>query len=679
MFNSSAQNQKTWQWAKQLGGPTWNVCSGVAITSKNDLYVSGSFSTYLISGNKKVLSHGGSDIFLARFDTKGKLCDLWSYGGKGFDQAGCIASGANNAIILGGSIGDSATFGKQKAAGAGTRLFVSSTDSKGYVSWVSTLGTEGNASLFLITTGADGTIYAAGIFSGSLSYNGKKVTSLGLKDIFVLRLTSSGVIEQLISFGSNDEDNVGSLSVNQKGDLTLAGSFTKSLAIGKISINACKGKANLFVAKFNKTLEPKWAKVLCAEDYGIVSSLRNDELNNLYVAGNFNMKLSLPDTSFISRGFTDAFVVKYDTAGSRIWGKQIGSAYYDYITGLTPDHAGGIITTGSIGDTTQIDSVHITLPARGDAAFVAQLSSDGKALWGDIISGTGRNFSTGSVLDKNGNLYLCGSFKQSFKRNGEEMKSQGDQDVFLARYYNCPEIKMDFIGDPVICPRTNTRLSIRNNYKTIIWNDTLKNTTYLEAKAPGLYHVSIVDKKGCRYTDTIQVTLAPRPFFTLGKDTTVSVVDSVILKAPSIYREYLWMNGTNAPSYLATATDFKPCTQSYWITFTDQLNCHWYDTIAIRFVEVPDLSDFMHVKLTSYPNPVTDNLTWKLTTDKTCRLTIEVADNYGHLVYTENIDYYSEGMERQIPMSKLPAGTYMVRIKNSSTSKVYDSSAIIKR
>jgi hypothetical protein len=240
-------------------------------------------------------------------------------------------------------------------------------------------------------------------------------------------------------------------------------------------------------------------------------------------------------------------------------------------------------------------------------------------------------------------------------------------------------MKLEFIGGPVFCPGTYTELSVKNNYKAIAWNDTSKDVPYLVVKKPGKYWATIVNKKGCRYTDTLQVALDPRPSFTLGRDTTILVVDTVVLKAPETCREYRWMDWSTAPAYIARAIDFKPSTQSYWVNFTDLKGCTWADTIAICYVDVPDLSDYMHVKLTTYPNPVSDNLTWKLETDKTCRLTIDVADSYGHLVYTEKVGYYAKGMEKQISMSQLPVGAYLVRVKNSTTGKVYGSSTIIKQ
>jgi hypothetical protein len=201
-----AQAQKPWQWVKQLGGPSWDIAGGVAIDSKNNLYVAGTFSQTLHADSKKVISAGGSDLFLARFDTKGNISNLWGFGGKGQDEAVCIAITPNNNVIMGGTLTDNATFGKLKSTGAGPQLFLTAIDSKGNALWITSMSHQGSASLYLLDADSMGNIYAAGSFSGTLACGDKKVVSRGKSDIFLLSLNSSGILNRLISFGSEEDE-----------------------------------------------------------------------------------------------------------------------------------------------------------------------------------------------------------------------------------------------------------------------------------------------------------------------------------------------------------------------------------------------------------------------------------------------------------------------------------------
>jgi hypothetical protein len=419
--------------------------------------------------------------------------------------------------------------------------------------------------------------------------------------------------------------------------------------------------------------------VFGAEDYGQVSAIRNDRSNSLYIAGNFNMGLSLSDTTFKSNGFTDVFIAKYAADGTRLWGRSFGSGYYDYINRVNIDNLDGIIVTGSIGDLVQLDSIWIRPTVKGDAAFIAQFNNLGTPVWGDCIKGTGRNFSNGAVLDQDGNLYLCGSFQNTFKRDEDEIQSFGDQDIFLAKYYNCPQQKLDFRGSLILCPGSTTELGVKNAYKTIVWNDTLWGNTWFEVNKPGKNRVAIITKKGCRYTDSVEVVLAPHVPFSLGNDTAIAASDSLILKAPYHYKDYRWFDRSTDPTFIAKSKDAKPGTGQYWIEVTDSLDCAWRDTIAVTFLPVLELSYLQRLRLVTYPNPLLSDLNWYLETDKACRLAIDITDNYGHTLYNEQVASYSPGQVKHISMTHIPAGAYVVRIKNTSTGKVYVTSPIIKQ
>ena len=238
---------------------------------------------------------------------------------------------------------------------------------------------------------------------------------------------------------------------------------------------------------------------------------------------------------------------------------------------------------------------------------------------------------------------------------------------------------MDFKGSLTLCPGAITELSVKNQYKSIVWNDTLRNNTWLQVNKPGKNKATIITKNGCRYTDSVEVALAPHINFSLGNDTAIAASDSLILKAPRNYKDYRWFDQSEGPTCIAAAKDAKPGTENYWIAVTDSLGCIWHDTIAIMFIPVSDLSDLQHLKLVTYPNPLLDNLNWYLETDKICRLTIEVTDNYGHALYNEAVSSYSSGQVKHISMDKMPSGAYLVRIKNTSSGKVYATATVIKK
>ncbi|MBN2610112.1 MAG: hypothetical protein JXB00_01005, partial [Bacteroidales bacterium] len=74
--NLQAQTQKTWEWVRQMGGHSRSIATGVGCDSKNNLSVVGTFRDTLYGNAEKVISSGNQDIFIARYDEKGKIKDL---------------------------------------------------------------------------------------------------------------------------------------------------------------------------------------------------------------------------------------------------------------------------------------------------------------------------------------------------------------------------------------------------------------------------------------------------------------------------------------------------------------------------------------------------------------------------------------------------------------------------
>jgi hypothetical protein len=78
-------------------------------------------------------------------------------------------------------------------------------------------------------------------------------------------------------------------------------------------------------------------------------------------------------------------------------------------------------------------------------------------------------------------------------------------------------------------------------------------------KTPGIYKIRATKPFPCaNIVDSIMVTVAPGLInFTLGKDTTLCAVDSLILKPRGVYSQYLWQNGSLADSFLVkTSSDY---------------------------------------------------------------------------------------------------------------------------
>lgn len=680
-FTVNAQDQKSWQWAKQIGSNSWDISAGIACDSKNNIYVAGSYFDTLNCDTKKVESAGSQDLFVAMFNAEGQLQEINTAGGSGSDIATCLNVTSDDNLVIGGILSDSAMFGKIKVTGNGRRLFITELDKKGMFIWVTTFAATGDTYLSVIGTDNQGNIYVSGTFSGSLEVENQKVTSKGKKDVFLARLSKSGTVEKLFSFGSEEDDSPSSLSVDTLGNIVIAGVFGKNIYTEKLKLAKGPGgtKTNVFIAMFDRDFNARWANVLPCDDYAQVASLSHDNVGNFYAAGSFSSRLQIEDTILVSKGYTDAFLFKYESDGRLEWARGFGSWYYDYANCVNIDNFGNPIITGSIGDTLVVDSLLIEPISKDNSALMIQFSPKGDASWADCISGSGRNFSSGTVLDTEGNAYFTGSFRDKFEKGGVSLTSFGDQDIFLAKYYNCLLQKAQIFGETSFCLGSSTELSVKRGFSNIIWNDTIIGQRSMLVNKPGLYWVSMLDRKGCKLTDTVTVEQNSLPLFSLGKDTTIQVSDSLMLHAPDKYPLYFWNDYSTGPEYLAKPIEGKPGTVEYWLTVEDSLSCNYTDTISITFLKDYDWVNLAKIQIITYPNPAADNVYWYLKTNETYQLVAELTDRNGRVLYHQFFKQYFPNEVKEINLGRMPSGIYNLRISNSSSGMNYKTVQIIKK
>lgn len=675
-----SQTQRPWQWVKQLGGEGLDVVSGIVRDSKNNIYITGGYFHSLQTSGSKINSYGNQDIFLAKFDEHGNMKNLWGGGSASADYASCIAVSKTDQVILGGSFTDSISLGKLKETAPGKCSFLTSITPKGQFLWLKKMLSEGSASITTLATDSQGNIYALGSFTGKLTIDGFKVASAGKSDIFIAKLTAEGNVVKMISMGGEDDDFPNALAVNDSAGIICTGGTGKTFQLAGFSFtgNPANPRANAFMIGFDSQLSPKWSKEFLGEDYCVLSSLAFDSQNNFYASGSYNFKVKTIDTSFVSKGYSDALLLKYSSQGKLLWGRSIGSWYYDYANRVVVDKLDGAIVTGTLGDTLQIDSISVSPKSPENSALVLQFSPGGKVVWGDCVSGNGRNLGSGATLDTKGNLYLAGTFRNTFMKEDEEMKSKGGQDVFLAKYFNCLSNQGEISGDTIICPGMETFLSVKAGFNNILWNDSLIDSNEIRITRPGKYWAQMTDKRGCVLSDTVTVAFSAIPGFSLGNDTSLLASDSLLLEAPASYSNYLWIDGSTRSYFLAKAPEKTPGNYIVALQANDAQGCLHADTVAVKF-----LTDYQwlttNVSITSWPNPATDQFNWKLNTEKPCKLIAELIDEHGKVIYQDLIENYSPGEIHTIDIQNIAMGPYYLRIKGGKDHTVRASLRIIKR
>lgn len=154
-------------------------------------------------------------------------------------------------------------------------------------------------------------------------------------------------------------------------------------------------------------------------DFG--TYLAMDSAGNIYMAGNTEGNLD----GQINSGEQDAFLMKFDSYGNKLWTKLYGTEKIDSGNYIKIDSSGNIYLTGYTAGTFN-DNI-----SKGSYdAFLMKLDKDGEVLWVKQIGTSGADTSGSIVFDNDGNIYISGYVDGST----EGTIDLGTPDAFIAKF-----------------------------------------------------------------------------------------------------------------------------------------------------------------------------------------------------------------------------------------------------
>ncbi|MGH9043113.1 MAG: SBBP repeat-containing protein [Acidimicrobiia bacterium] len=164
-----------------------------------------------------------------------------------------------------------------------------------------------------------------------------------------------------------------------------------------------------------------WTRQFGTTNVDEAVAVTTDHSGNHYVAG--WTQGVLPDQT--SAGSLDAFVRKYDAAGTEMWTRQFGSSDRDYLRGVVTDAAGNIYLAGETEG---------TLPGQASAggrdAFLRKYDGQGTEVWTRQFGGGGGDGGAGVALDPAENIYIVGTTRGTMPGQ----TTGGDYDAFIRKY-----------------------------------------------------------------------------------------------------------------------------------------------------------------------------------------------------------------------------------------------------
>ncbi len=307
-------------------------------------------------------SFGAQDVVIARYAFDGSLDWVFSFGGSGADVPTAIAATPDGgAVVVGYGSGGGLCAGTVATSLGARDVLVLKLSDTGECQWARLLGGPENDEARGVAVSPDGSINVVGFFSGVADFDGpgsSALQSFGQSDGFLLRLAPDGTFIGVVRGGGSDVDRYNAVAVAPNGELSVGGEMTGT-------------------ASFGSALAPVVLQ---------------------------------------SAGGTDGVIARYTALMGLRWATRLGGPLEDKVASVANDQSGDVLAAGTFEGTADLDpSGNAALVVSQGAAdiFLARYSGV-TGQWGGLsraIGGAGSEGVTRLVLHSSGRLLLTGFFQ----------------------------------------------------------------------------------------------------------------------------------------------------------------------------------------------------------------------------------------------------------------------------
>lgn len=408
--------------------------TSMAVDSAGNVYITGHFAGTATFGSETLTSSGKRDVFLAKYNTRGKLLWIRQGAGAGEDMSFSVALDKNANVYIAGDFHQTISFGTSSLTTVGfANAFIVKYDSAGSLQWARKDGTgtdaDGQSHSRAVVLDKSGNIYLTGNFYKEVTFGSEVLTASEdyYYNHFVVKYSESGIVQWVVQ--ANGSSSGESVAVDGTGNVYVAGYIQGSGSWDYQEVPfVTEGDADIFIAKINSDGNTVWVKQFGETGASNPTSLAIDASGNIYTAGFFETSINFGSTQLT--GGADMFLVKCNNAGDVQWAKQAHTeaAAYDVVVDASNDIyiTGYFRFTGTFGP--------FTLHAKGTDIMIVKYNSSGDATSAYAIGSASAESGKSVAVDNTGHIVITGYFFDTFTFRGITTSSTGGNDIFLIRY-----------------------------------------------------------------------------------------------------------------------------------------------------------------------------------------------------------------------------------------------------
>ncbi len=371
-------------WASALGGSQNERLLTLAVQGTS-LYVGGSFEGTWGAGSTQLTSAGGTDGLVAKLTDIGPgLALVWAQrlGGPLADYVSGVAVSGTGVFATGNFVGSINVGSSQLVSAGDADMFVVKLLDSGpssSVAWVQQAGgTLRDQANGIAVSGAS--VYIVGLFYGTTHLGSTSLTSAGIYDGFVAKLTDAGTSA---SFGWTKQvgfyflDEVRAVAV-QGNAVYITGFFDTLVQLDAITLTA-RDMTDVFVAKLFDT-GPQASYAWAAQGGALMDDFANALLvrgTDVYIGGGVTTGATFGTDIIWGSGTYVFFVAQLTDNGSSYtwkWAKGVGGAGYNLASSIAVPASGLVYAAGIVGAPVSFGSYPLASNLTGQVGVVARLA-----------------------------------------------------------------------------------------------------------------------------------------------------------------------------------------------------------------------------------------------------------------------------------------------------------------
>ena len=589
-------------WSRAIGGTGDDV--GWSIEVAPD-------SGFVIGGTTNSASNGKDAGLILKTDSNGATQWSITFGGDSVQDVYRVINARRGGFLAVGYV---------KTDTTGDDAFVAKISANGKVSWYTRCGSLGNEEAYGISEDRDNNVVITGMTTYDSITNGGKTGSAGNSDVFISKLSASGGLLWMKTYGTTTDDVGWDIQVDKNNYILAGWSSPNSDRDGIAMLTDTAGRlqyASQYGSMgderlFNVIVRPgsKYTLVGYSDPTADRQALMIDidaslNMQNVSMYGGMERDGHWPTKAVVNSdlGYTMLTTSNsYNKDKQEDWllvrTNQAFEASCESIVDLLNGNAIGGISSNFFGQSSNkygfasISLTNSTISSIPDSTLCCELvalvsrpsiavcKGDDVLLGAEEIPGYTYKWTAQSsnFTSSEANPRISATQGDIYKLVVSASDKACKSDSATIKVSVIQRLKKDFVQDTAFCDGEKVKITAFGGLQSHSWNGnhiSSSDSTITVTKTDTIYFRG-TDVNSCLYLDTMISTAHELPTFNLGNDTTICKGSPILLSGPANMKSYSWNSGeSNAQSF---STDKE---QKHKLEVVDPNGCEGEDDIVV--------------------------------------------------------------------------------------------------